>query len=193
MAAPTPPNVVCTPYIGRTIKGWTVKVRICVSVTESQYTDAGFANDMFTVYSGPAAAMTPLINALSDATFVPLSSTNALSDLAYGASGETDNAEDSAVFSFATVLGAVGKISIPAPKDAIFLADNMTVNPADTDVSNFVSAVLGGTVGGTGFLNGATKSGAVYALFLGGLRVRRKTRRKYNIWIKDPGLTTPGI
>lgn len=191
MAAPEPPNTICTPYIGRTIKGWSVRVRICFSVTPAE----GSASTLWQDYAGVTDAMATLINALTDATFIPLGIGRFTTTSDYGASGETDNAEDTAVFTFATATGTVAKVSIPAPKDTIFLADNMTVDPANTDVAAFVTALLSGTpeTGGAAGFYGATKAGASFSLFLGGLRVRRKTRRKLNIWVRNPELTAPGI
>lgn len=186
MAEPTPPNVVCTPFVGRTIKGWTVRIRLCFSVTEAVLTSTNFGNDV--LIEGNTLA--GLINALSDATFSPVGFSWASVDYTYGATGVTDNAEDSAVFSFVSTQGTIVKTSIPAPKDSIFLADNMTVDPGNTAVAAFVAELLS-TTAFTGVMS--SKGGAQVAAFLGGLRVRRKTRRKMNIFVKDPGLTTPAI
>lgn len=181
-------DTICTPFIGRTIKGWTVKVRICITVTAATYADPTFPAALF----GSNATFATLINALSEATFVPLGTVK-VEEIPYGASGQTDNAEDAAVFYFSTAEGTIAKIGIPAPKDAIFLADNMTVNPADTDVAAFIAEMLAPAGYTAGTAVASTKSGAGYVTYLGGLRVRRKTRRKLNIWVKDPTLTLPGI
>lgn len=188
MPTPTPPNVVCTPFVGRTIKGWVVKVRICWTVTAAEAATATFGETV----AQNVAAILPYINALSDATFAGLGGASLVQDLAYGASGAVDNAEDSAVFAFQTANGSVAKISIPAPKEGIFLADNQTVDPANSDVVNFVTQLLQ-TASWSGNGVAATKSGAALSTFIGGLRVRRRTRRKLNIFVKNPGLTTPGL
>jgi hypothetical protein len=198
MAVPSEPNVICTPYVGRTIKGWTVRVRVCFSLNATALGSATLSNDLVVVNQGIAA----LIQNLTVAhIYQPNASTGMffVAEVPYGSSGNYDDAEDSAVLSFATANGTVGRISIPAPKSAIFLADLMTVNPAQTDVAAFVTAVTSGavldpvssvTISGW---YGSTKSGAYYATLLGGLRVRRRTRRKMNIWIKDPTVTIPAI
>lgn len=189
MAAPTPPKVLCSPFVGRTIKGWVVKVRICFSLTPAAASSATLAADSAGVFD----EMAILINALSDATFQPLNSNNYITENGYGGSGSVDNAEDVATFTFATALGAVGKVSIPAPKSSIFLTDEQTVDPANTDVAAFVTAMIGGAPDAVSGWYGATKSGASYAVFLGGLRIRRKTRRRMNIWVRDPNLSIPAI
>lgn len=135
-----------------------------------------------------------LINALSDATFQNVGGIDVLTPSAYGASGGYDGAEDRAVFAFATAQGTIGKIGIPAPKSGIFLSDDQTVDPSNADVAAFVAAMLSGTpVAGVTGIYGATKSGTTFTTFLGALRVRGKTRRKLNIWVRNPELTAPGI
>lgn len=181
-------DTLCTPFIGRTIKGWVVKVRICITVTPSTYADPTFPTAMF----GFNSTMATLINALSDATFTPLG-TVAITENVYGASGQTDNAEDVATFYFTSVEGITSKVSIPAPKDSIFLADNMTVDPGNSDVAAFVAEMLAPAGFTAGTAKASTKAGSPFSAFLGGLRVRRKTRRRLNIWVKDPTLTLPGI
>ena len=110
----------------------------------------------------------------------------------FGASGVTDNAEDVAAFAFATATGTVSKVSIPAPKDAIVLPDNQTVDPANADVIAFVGYLLDPS-GFPGNAVASSKSGAQFDVFLGALRVRRRTRRHLNIWVRNPELTAPGI
>ncbi|MBV9720277.1 MAG: hypothetical protein JOZ77_13265 [Candidatus Eremiobacteraeota bacterium] len=189
MPAPTPPTVICTPYVGRTIKGWSVRVRVCFSVTPAESGASTFSADVETLATDMAGTM----NALSDVTFVPLGGSNPVQNTVYGAAGVYADAEDSAVFSFLTSNGTVAKISIPAPKASIFLADGMTVDPSNANVSAFVGALTGGGPGGLSGFWGATKSGASYQAFLGAVRVRHRTRRKMNIFIKDPNLTIPAI
>ena len=185
----TPPNVVCTPFFGRTIKGWRVGVRICFTVDPTEVFSANFGNDV----AQAQADLNPLINALSDATFLPLGGSALIEAAGYGSGGAVDNAEDSAVFSFQTSTGAIGKVSIPAPKSSIFLGDNQTIDPANAAVTAFTAYMLAPT---TAFSNNgiaSTKSGAGFTSFIGGVRVRRKTRRKMNIFVKNPQGTSPAI
>ena len=192
---PPDPNVICTPYVGRTIKGWTVRVRICISITAAQVANAATLGLAILASNTTFAT---LLDAVSDATFQPLG-TSVQAVRAFGATGSVDNAEDSVGLSFATTQGGIAKVSIPAPKAVIFLADNMTVDPAQADVAALVSELLtcvefndvSATAGSTAIAS--TSSGAEFAEFLGGLRIRRRTRRKYNIWVRSPGLDTPGI
>lgn len=183
MAFADPPQVICTPYIGRTIKGWSVKIRICLRVTEAEFANSTYASDLLVTQNDFLGQ----VNALSDATFVQTG--YLVQDVVYGASGSFDDAEDSAVFAYQTVNGGLAKISIPAPKSSIFLADNQTIDPANASVLAFNTSLVGGV---NGFF-GATKSGGVMNLFIAGLRVRRPTRRKLNIFVKNPQLSTPGI
>lgn len=189
MAIPTPPNVVCTPFVGRTIKGWVVKVRICWTVTPAEAMTATFGETV----AQNVAAVLPLINALSNASFVGVGGANLVQDLAYGLStSETDNAEDAVELAFQTANGTVSRISVPAPLDSIFLADNQTVNPANGDVAALVTQLLQ-TASWSGNGVASTKSGAALVAFLGGVRVRRSTRRRMNIFVRNPELTAPGI
>lgn len=191
---PPDPNVICTPYVGRTIKGWAVRVRICISITAAQYAAASLGNAIL----AQNAEFATLLDAVSDATFQPLgTSTQQVRE--FGASGTTDNAEDSVVLAFATTQGSVARLSVPAPNDAIFLADNQTVDPTNAAVAALVTELLScvtfndasGTTGSTAVAS--TASGAEFATFLGGLRVRRRTRRRLSIWVRNPELTAPGI
>jgi hypothetical protein len=152
-------------------------------VTEAEFANSTYAYDLLATQND----FLGFVNALSDATFVQTG--YLIQDVVYGASGNFDDAEDSAVLNFQTVNGGLAKISVPAPKSTIFLADNQTIDPANASVSAFTVALIGGT---NGFF-GATKTGAVMNLFVGGLRVRRRTRRKLNIFVKNPQLSTPGI
>jgi hypothetical protein len=181
------PDTICTPFVGRTIKGWIVKVRICITVTAAEAASAGFGNDIL----GENAVLVGLINALSNVTYHVLG-TAVETDYLYGASDNYDDAEDSAVFSFVTTQGTVAKISIPAPKSTIFLADNQTVNPANAAVAAFVTELLTPSDYAAGSIASA-KSGAAFVSFLGALRVRKRTRRKLNIFVKNPQLTTTGV
>ena len=40
---------------------------------------------------------------------------------------------------------------------------------------------------------GSTSTGSILNTYLGGLRVRGRTRRKMNLWVRNPELTAPGI
>jgi len=188
----TTANTLCTPFVGRTIKGWRVGVRICISIDETESTAANLGNYV----KAANAQLATYINALSDAVFVPLGTTG-VTISSPGSTGSLDNAEDSAVFTFATKNGLVAKVSVPAPKASIFLPDNQTVDPSNADVIAFVTYLLN-PLDYPGNAVASTKSGSQFDVFLGALRVRHKTRRKLNIWVRSPestGMTpsTPGI
>lgn len=182
MAAAT--NITCTPYLSRTIKGWKIRVRICFGIDPAHYVLANY-------YTG-VQAIEAALNGITNSTWIAGGGwTNQQEQSWAVTSNDYDNAEDQAVFTFATQDGALGKISVPNPSDSIFLTDKQTVDPSNANVQAFITALnLNGAT--TSFV-AATGGGGIYATWLAGFRKRGKTRRKMNVWIRDPSLTTPAI
>jgi len=181
MAAPL---TYCTPYVSRTIKGWKIRVRLCWTA-ENTFVTATNLETQATLW--PA-----LLNALTGSTWRALGAQPVTEDVYGAGTGLFDNAEDRAVFTFATLSGSLVKVSVPNPLDSIFLADNMTVDITNAAVAAFVAAFnLGGAI--TAGYVGSTSTGSILNTYLGGLRVRGRTRRKMNIWVRNPELTAPGI
>lgn len=184
------PNVLCTPYVGRTVKGWTVRVRICITVTSAQIMGATFPDNL----QGNNTHILPYLQALTSVPLVQLGGPSPVQEIAASSvDNDYDNAEDVLVLSFATQQGTVAKIQIPCPLPDIFLADSQTADITNEAVANFTTAMIGGTISSFTFYPGSTKSGAQLVSFLGGLRVRKKTRRKMSIWNRDASLVNPAI
>lgn len=177
-------NVTCTPYFSRTIKGWKIRVRLCFGIDPAHYSLAN--------YSTLTLAVIAALNGITNSTWMAGGGWQAEAEQSWAlTTNDYDNAEDKAVFALATQDGTIGKISVPNPVDTIFLADKMTVDPANANVTSFIAAL--GLGGGTTVFVASTSGGAIYNTFLGGLRVRGRTRRKMNIWVRNPELTAPAI
>lgn len=129
-----------------------------------------------------ALGMTPLLQALSNAnTFDPL---GAAAAPVQGSGAEFPTAEDKMEITFQTASGALHRYQIPAPKSAKFLADNETVNFADTDVTAYVNYVIA---------NVSSRDGDPITAAVGGMRVRVKLQRKFNIRSRNPLTTGQGL
>jgi hypothetical protein len=174
----------CTPYVSRTIKGWKIRVRLCWTADDSLITSTNLETQ--------ATTWPALLTGLSNSTWHALYA-QPVGDVAYATTtSDYDNAEDAVVLSYATASGSIMRISVPNPKDSIFLSDKMTVDPANSAVAAFNTAMnLGGDP--TANYVVSTSSGSQAAIFLGGLRKRLRTRRKLNIWVRNPELSAPGI
>lgn len=110
------------------------------------------------------------------------------SSFLYGANAIFSTIEDKAIFTFGDTSGALHRWQIPAPKDAIFLADGETVDPANGLVVSFVTAF---TTAGAGPSFVSSRAGQQITHFAGGIRIRRRIRRRINIFTLDPTLTGP--
>lgn len=92
--------------------------------------------------------------------------------------------EDKAALTFVDPQGGFHRYQIPAPKSAGFLADQETVNAAETNMSALIGWFQS-------FVFGAqTDTSAL--VYVGGTRLRRKQSRKFNVITRDPGLANPG-
>lgn len=102
---------------------------------------------------------------------------------AYGANATFESVEDKAMLTFQTEVGSMHRYQVPAPKEAIMLADGETVNPANGLVAAFAAALGAG---------GASRDGVAISDYIGGIRIRRRFQRRFNIFTLNPLLTGPG-
>lgn len=109
--------------------------------------------------------------------------------VAYGTPAIYQSAADKAVFAFSTARGDIHHISVPAPLDAIFLADDRTVDPANTDVAAFVNQVTVVMGAGNSVVQITNRTGEALIVFLGGYRVKGRESRKVDIYRRDDNLT----
>lgn len=146
----------------------------------------------FVVAATPALALTaastlvPLITALTNAALQNAKGAYTTSPTvnSYGTNAVYETIEDKAQLTFQTATGAIHRYQIPAPKAAIFMADDETVDPANADVLALAAAFVADQV--------ASRDGSLIASFIGGIRVRRKFQRKFNIFTRNPAETGPG-
>jgi len=169
MAAPVDTTV--RSYGFRDAKGQVAKVRIIIGAA----TPAAIETD--------AADFTTKSQAVSNAHVYQTVDPAPINKRTYGTSAEYNTVEDKMQLTFTDTVGNLHRFEIPAPKSASFLADQETVNPAQTDVAALVTAI------GT-YVYGRYNDTAPLA-YVGGVRVRRKLQRKMNIFVKDPTLTEP--
>jgi hypothetical protein len=158
----------------RDAKGNTARVSYYVASSGTQATQA-------TAAAAVSTSITALSNAVLQAAIGP--ATSVRQEVVYGTNSEFPTVEDKAVFTFQTADGAIHRFQIPAPQSAIFLSDGETVDPANTAVVTFTSAVIANCV---------DVHGTVIGFGAFGTRIRRKMHRKLNIFIKNPALSGPG-
>lgn len=157
----------------RDSKGQTSVVNFFVTAADED-TARPLANTIVT-------AMSALTNAAFDGAKGAYTSSPATH--AYGATAEYETVEDKALMTFQTNTGAIHRYMIPAPKAAIMSADRETVDPANGLVATFVAALVAA---------GASRDGVAIDSFVGGIRIRRRFKRKFTIFTKNPALTGPG-
>lgn len=137
-----------------------------------------------------ATAAQAVIDALTACTVAAFQSSHGPAEsppgtIAYGASGAYSDVEDKAEIAFTDAAGSVHRYQIPAPIAAAFLADDETLNPANAAVAALITAMTDGTTG--------SRSGVLNTGFLGGVRIRRRTQRRFSLITKNPALTGPGL
>lgn len=138
------------------------------------------------LFSAIHTAFAGLTNAVANGG-VGLGTVPARSDL-YGSNLIFSTIEDKASLTFLDTAGNIHRFQVPAPKDAIFLADGETVDPANGLVVAFVTAMTT-AVAGPSFA--CSRSGDQINHFAAGIRLRRKIRRRINIFTLNPTLTGP--
>jgi len=127
------------------------------------------------------AALTALTNAAqgnAKGAYTTSPSTNV-----YGTNATYETVEDKAMLTYQTSTGQNHRYMVPAPLAAIFLADSETVDPSNGLVTALSAAMVGKAASGDGVL---------IASYVGGIRIRRKLKRKYNIYTLNPAETGPG-
>lgn len=103
----------------------------------------------------------------------------------YGAESDYEAIEDKAVLVFQALDGQTHNMEIPAPGKPIFLADQRTVDPTQTDMAAFLDEVLATSAA----IEIGNKAGSHYVNYVGGYRKMRKLQRKLNIFVRTPDLT----
>lgn len=132
----------------------------------------------------------PLVDALTNA--IRVSTPGAFGAVGtpgtYGTQATFGSIEDKLQMTFVADGGTLHRFQIPAPKSALFLTDQETVNIAQTDVAAFIAYVLGTGPNGE-FI--CTQDEKAFGASPGGMRIRRKNQRKLNIFIKNPAESGP--
>lgn len=104
--------------------------------------------------------------------------------ITYGGAGQFQSVEDKMQLVFQGPTGRIHRYQVPAPKASGFLADLETVNSADTNVASLLTAF-------TTFVYGRDTDTAPL-VYVGGIRLRRRFIRRFNIITKNPAETGPG-
>lgn len=160
---------------------------------EFDLVDAAHINDAYAQNVAIAAAFVACSNAAQVAYggFVG----RVLEPNVYGASAQFPSAEDKARLTFlaldddiAPTFASFVHYEVPAPKLAIFYADQETVNSATAPMTALINALLAIDPSGGHTVSNA---GSLVGSFLGGVRKRRKLQRKLTIYDKSPNLDEP--
>lgn len=106
----------------------------------------------------------------------------------YGTAAVYESVTDKAVMTFIDSAGQIHRFTIPAPKSSIFLADGITVDAGNTDVSNWVALVTNDAAAAY-FIS--TRGGLEFASFAGGLRVKKPNQRRMTIFTLQGNLGGP--
>jgi len=112
-----------------------------------------------------------------------LTSNNPAATPTYGTAATYVDVEDKARLFFKDPLGGIHRFEVPAPKAAVFKADQQTVDNAQTDMAALITDFAT-------FVYGHATDTAALA-YLGGFRARRRTIRKMSIFTLDSSLTNP--
>jgi hypothetical protein len=167
-------------YSFRDAKGQTSTMRMwIVNATDAGAKTAG-------------VAVRTALDALTNAAPGPASGADSTAPApnAYGTSAQYANIEDKALLTFQTATGAIHRYQLPAPIVGAFEADQETVKvpngAGDAQqilLQNLVTAMVG---------NVSSRDASLLASFIGGIYIRRRFKRKFNIFTKDPDLDGPG-
>lgn len=157
-------------------------------------------NSLVGAFDNAAGAIDAAVTALaaaSNAAIIDVTGINEFglfSPLFRGTAAQFADVEDKArlVFLYGdsgpTAEFSLVRLEIPAPKLAIFYADQETVNSAVPLMVAITTALS--TIDATGgrFTN---RAGLVYVNFVGGYRIRRKLQRKLTLYDLSPNLDEP--
>jgi hypothetical protein len=105
-------------------------------------------------------------------------------DRTYGTAANYLDVEDKMEMVFVDVNGNLHRYQVPAPLTTDFLADQETMNGADTNVSAIITDLQ---TFGYGVLTDTAP-----LVIISGIRKRKRFQRKFNILTKNPALTGPG-
>jgi len=111
---------------------------------------------------------------------------DAVTPLAYGVhASQYFTAKDKARLLFSDTAGGFHRYDVPTPKAASFLADGETVNVAEANMAALIAAMLASHACG--------RNAFPLTRFIGGIRARRRTDRRFNLITLNPQLTGAGI
>ena len=129
-----------------------------------------------------------LIDAITNAGVVNVRGPgpHAMGTLNYGTAAQYADIEDKALLLFEDAAGKYHRYLIPAPIEAMFLADGITI---DKTQAAMASLITGWTV--TYPVCGI--DGSILTTYIGGWLRRKRLRRRYNLLTLDPTLTVPAI
>jgi hypothetical protein len=159
----------------RDAKGQTATVKFFVHAADEP-TALTDAQAIVTALADAALTNAALQNAKGAYTTQPTVNT-------YGTNAVYETIEDKAMLTFETASGAIHRYQVPAPVAAIFLADDETVDPANAKVTALTAAMIG---------KACSEDGVLIASYIGGIRIRKKLKRKFNIFTLNPAETGPG-
>lgn len=106
----------------------------------------------------------------------------------YGTQATYGSVTDKAVMTFIDADGNIHRMTIPAPKAAIFLADGITVDTGNSDVSTYVTLITNDAAANH-FVS--TRGGKGFTSFAGGLRTKKPNQRKMSIFTLQGDLGGP--
>lgn len=93
-----------------------------------------------------------------------------------------ETVEDKALLSYEIAAGSIHRYMIPGPKIALFLNDDQTVDSTNAALGTLNTAVLVAV---------SAASGELMVQYDGGIRIRRKLKRKVNIKVLSANLAAP--
>ncbi len=106
----------------------------------------------------------------------------------YGTAAVYESVTDKASFTFIDSSGQLHRFSCPAPKSAIFLADEVTVDQANALVEAYID-VITNEAAAVSFV--CTRAGVAILSYAGGLRTKRPNRKRVSIFTKSGNLDEP--
>jgi hypothetical protein len=96
--------------------------------------------------------------------------------------------EDKLVLTFVDSAGNLHRWQVPAPKSALFLADQETADSANAALTTLVNVLINA---GSHPYFVSSRHGEAMQTFAGGVRIRRKLRRRKSIFTRNPTETGP--
>ncbi len=171
-----PTNTVLQSYSFRDSRGMTSTMKFWVTTDN--------AADAATLGGAITTALAAMTNAHITSTRGSYADTP---EFGYGSDAQYAPIEDKASLTYVTQRQVLHRFRVPAPKATVFMADEQTVDPADTLIVAFNTAFLD-TITNT-FVSDAL--GNPLTGYVGGIRTRSPLRRKVNIYTLNPAETGP--